>query len=264
MSAEPHAPDVPRAWHRPQGTYFLSREFQTPWRLIESARIFVNSSTCFRPGNPREVPMRRLAHVIGLVCVLSAALLTLAADDKTKQPTRKFTYIDLKDKSNQKLDELFHANAPAGNNLDCLTRGEQTLEGIKFKIGDGYIRLASARLSDKPDKVEGIKVDKRFAKLHILHATAWSTDNDTIIGEYTINWEDDTSVTIPIIYGKDVLDWWTTDDVVDASRVKVAWKGENEASKARDRQVRLYLTSWENAKSNKKVKTIDFSTTKET
>ena len=79
-----------------------------------------------------------------------------------------------------------------------------------------------------------------------------------------MTWEDDSSVTIPIIYGKDVLDWWTTDDVVDASKVKVAWKGENEASKARDRQVRLYLTSWENAKSNKKVKTIDFSTTKET
>ncbi len=210
--------------------------------------------------------MQRLAPVIGLVCVLSAALLTLAADDKNnaKQATRKFTCIDLKDKSNHKLNELFHANAPAGNNLDCLTRGEQTLEGIKFKIGEGYIRLGSARLSDKPDKVEGIKVDKRFAKLHILHATAWSTDNDTIIGEYTINWEDDTSVTIPIIYGKDVLDWWTTDDVVEASRVKVAWKGENEASKARDMHVRLYLTSWENAKPEKKVKTIDFATTKET
>jgi hypothetical protein len=40
-----------------------------------------------------------------------------------------------------------------------------------------------------------------------LHATEWAAEEDTIVGEYTVTWDDDNSVTIPIVYGKDVLDW---------------------------------------------------------
>jgi hypothetical protein len=210
--------------------------------------------------------MKRLALAIGLVCVLSAALAMagVRALDDAKQAEKKFTFIDFKDKGNHKLKEPFHKATLPGNDLDCFTPGEQTFADIKFKIGEKYIRLASIKLSDKPDKVEGIKVDKRFAKLHILHATGWSTDDDTIIGEYTITWEDDTTVTIPITYGKDVLDWWVGEDTAESGKVKIAWKGENEASKRNNRKIFLYLTTWENPKPDKKVKTIDYSTTKET
>jgi hypothetical protein len=213
-----------------------------------------------------ELLMQRPAFAACCICLAGAALVWAADSnrDEPKKEAKKFTCLDLKDKSNHQLKELFHEKAPAGNNLDCLTRGEQTLEGVKFKIGDGYIRLASSRLSDRPDKVEGIKVGKRFAKLHILHATAWDTADDTIIGEYTVTWEDDTSVTIPIIYGKDVLNWWAAEDVAESGKVKLAWKGQNAASKELNRNIFLYLTTWENPKPDKKVKTIDYSTTKET
>jgi hypothetical protein len=207
--------------------------------------------------------MNRIGIATGFACLLIAASGTSSPDDP-KQPAKKFAFIDLKAKSNLKLKDPFHAKTRPGNNLDCLKRGEQTLEGIKFKIGDGYIRLGSTMLPDKPDKVEGIKVDKRFTNLHILHATGWATDEDRIIGEYTITWEDETSVTIPIVYGKDVLDWWVAEDAAESGRAKVAWKGQNDASKGLGRKIFLYLTTWENPKPEKKVKTIDFSTTKET
>ena len=209
--------------------------------------------------------MQRLTLAAGLFLTLSFALVTAAgqAPEKPKQPDRKFTCIDLKDKANHKLKDQFHANAPAGNNLDCLPRGDQTLEGVKFHIGESYLRLASMRLTDKADKIEGIKVDRRFSKLHFLHATGWSTDDDTIIGEYTVNWDDDTSVTIPIVYGKDVVDWWAAEEI-EPSRAKIAWKGENDASQGVGRKIRLFLTTWDNPKPDKKVKTIDYSTTKET
>jgi hypothetical protein len=42
--------------------------------------------------------------------------------------------------------------------------------------------------------------------------------------EFTVTWEDDTSVTIPIVYGKDVMDWWYDDASSEPSRGKVAWK----------------------------------------
>ena len=215
--------------------------------------------------------MRQLTFLAGIVCVLCAALAAGAADKKAdkkdadKKPSKKFSYIDLQPKANHKLKDDFHSSANfPGNNLASLPAGEQTLEGVKFKIGEGMLQLGSKMLEDRPDKIEGIKVDKKFAKLYILHATGWSTEDDTIIGEYTVTWEDDTSVTIPIVYGKDVLDWWCYEGNPDPSRGKVAWKGENEGAKTLNATIRLYMATWENPKPDKKVKSIDYSTTKET
>jgi hypothetical protein len=78
-----------------------------------------------------------------------------------------------------------------------------------------------------------------------------------------VNWDDDTSVTIPIVYGKDVVDWWAAEEI-EPSRAKAAWKGENDASQGLGRKIRLFLTTWDNPKPDKKVKTLDYSTTKET
>ncbi|HEV3446423.1 MAG TPA: hypothetical protein VG099_17400 [Gemmataceae bacterium] len=209
--------------------------------------------------------MRRLVTSIGLCCFFATAL-AWAAEDKPaekKATDKKFSYIDLQPKSNHKLKENFHTDNE-GNNLASLPAGEQTLEGVKFKIGEGMIQLGSQMITDKPDKVEGIKVDKKCAKLHILHAAGYSTDDDTVVGEYTVNWEDGTSVTIPIVFGKDVRDWWYYEDTPEPSRSKVAWKGENEYAKSLNAKIRLYLTTWENPKPDKKIASIDYSTTKET
>jgi hypothetical protein len=54
-----------------------------------------------------------------------------------------------------------------------------------------------------------------------LHATEWAAEEDTIVGEYTVTWDDDNSVTIPIVYGKDVLDWSYDDGSSEPSRAKV-------------------------------------------
>jgi len=209
--------------------------------------------------------MSNLLVSIGLCCLMGAAM-AWAADDKAadkKAADKKFSYIDLQAKSNQKLKDSFHGSTE-GNTLSEVPTGEQTFEGVKFKIGEGMIQLGSQMVTDRPDKVEGIKVDKKFTRLHILHATGYSTDDDTIIGEYTVNWEDGTSVTIPIVFGKDVRDWWYYEDTPDPTRGKVAWKGSNEYAKSLNAKIRLYLTTWENTKPDKKVTSIDYSTTKET
>jgi hypothetical protein len=195
------------------------------------------------------------------LCGLVGAV-AIGADDK-KADDKKFTYLDLQPKANHKLKDSLH-NRTGNNNLAELKDGEQTLEGVKFKIGEKLLQLGSTNLQDMPEKIEGIKVDKTFAKLHILQATGWFAEDDAIIGEYTVTWDDDTSTTIPIRYGKDVLDWWFDDNSPEPSEAKVAWKGENEDSKAGNKKVRLYMTTWENPKPDKKVVSIDFSTTKQT
>jgi len=192
--------------------------------------------------------------------VLGTAL--CVADDK-KTDGKKWVFIDLQPQANQKLKDNFHSDT-AGNSLASLPTGEQALEGVKFKIGEKCIQLGSKMVADKPDKVEGIKVDKKLAKLHILHATGFSTDDGTQIGAYTVKWDDGTNITIPIVFGKDVLDWWYFDNTSDPTRSKVAWKGENEYSKSLNAKIRLYLTTWENPKPDMKIVAIDYSTTKET
>jgi hypothetical protein len=207
--------------------------------------------------------MRSYSVMAALICVLGATL-TGVADDKKSD--KKWTCLDLQPKANQKLKEDFHDNAFPGNNLANLSQGEQTLEGVKFNIGEKLIQLTSTQesVAKMPEKVEGIKVDAKIAKLHILHATGWSAEDGAQIGEYTVNWEDGSSATIPIEYGKDVLDWWCTSESGTPSRSKVAWKGENEGAKTLNNTIRLYMTTWENPKPDKKVKSIDYSTTKKT
>ena len=77
-----------------------------------------------------------------------------------------------------------------------------------------------------------------------------------------MNWDDGSSVTIPLAFGKDILDWWY--DEAAPTRAKVAWKGNNEYAKSREFKIRLYLTTWENTKPDKKIVSIDFSSTMDT
>jgi hypothetical protein len=183
-------------------------------------------------------------------------------------PTDKFIRLDLKDKCNHKLAEKFGGRRE-GNDLP-LEIGDQKLEGVKFKIGEGVIQLGSLLATDDPEKVEGIKVDETFAKLHVLHATAWGrgpnapgtdqcfVEDGTDIGEYQVHFADGSMETIPIVYGKDVRDWWYDEKDKGVTRGKVAWKGENAATKNLQAGIRLYMTTWENPRPDKKVASIDY------
>jgi hypothetical protein len=219
--------------------------------------------------------MGRFLAASGAVVLLGAVLTWMAEGDEgtarpkasdKKAPENRFVFLDLKPVANHKLSEGFHPEHPGGpdNNLKELPTGEQTFAGVRFKIADKFIQLGSTNFPNGAAKVEGIAVQSKFARLHILHATEWAAEDDAIVGEYTVTWEDDTSVTIPIVYGKDVMDWWYDDACSEPSRGKVAWKGENDLAKQQQKKIRLYLTTWENSKPDTKVKTLDFASTKDT
>lgn len=210
--------------------------------------------------------MTRILMLIAACGALSVSL--VAAEEK------KLSYLDLQPYANQKLTDNL-GSGREGNNLANLPKDEQTFEGVKFKIADGFIQLGSALLKEqKPDKVETIKVGKKLSKLHLLHATGYGNGqvigeegkegdplfiaDDTQIGEYKLHYEDGTTESIPIVYGKDVRDWWFTENLKGVTRGKVAWKGDNELGKGFGSQVRLYLTTWENPHPTKQVVSIDY------
>ena len=96
--------------------------------------------------------------------------------------------------------------------------------------------------------------------MQILHATGYIRDDEAQIAEYVIHYEDRTTETIPVVYGKDVLDWWKYPFSGEPTRGKVVWNGENEpAKKEFDATIRLYLTTWENPKPNVRITSIDYA-----
>jgi hypothetical protein len=180
---------------------------------------------------------------------------------------KKFSYVDIQPKANQKLTDNF--GRLDGNNLANLPRGERTFEDVKFKIGDSLLQLGSELFNTKPDRVDGIVVGKAFARLHILHATVFGRSDPAIpddapIAKYEVRYEGGDTETIPVVYGKDVRDWWYSADDKSVSRSKVAWKGENEVTKDKSGfqrppdGIRLYLSTWENPHPTKKVVSIDY------
>jgi hypothetical protein len=215
----------------------------------------------------------RLGHVTtgGTVTIWDA---TPLPQKPAAEQTRKFSYVDLQPRANQKLKDNFAGDD--GNSLASLPTGEQTFEKVKFKIADGLLQLGSTLWKEekperkKPDRVEGIAVGKAFARLHLLHATQYGSlygviADDTEIAQYVVHYEGGDTETIPVVYGKDVRNWWFSPNEKGVTRGKVAWKGENEATKktqdrpeAQRRQIRLYLSSWENPHPTKKVVSIDF------
>src|SRR5262245_44039612 len=191
--------------------------------------------------------MKRLLVAAMLGWVLGAAP---APDDKKLFP------VDLQPQANRKLTDN-QGSGTEGNHLKELPTGEQTFGGIRFKVGDGLIQLGSKLMDTMPDKVEGIQVGRRCAKLHILHATCFGggpnveggpgfVPDETTIGEYRVNCEDKSSEAIPIVYGKDVRDWWHVPGEKDVSRGRVVWVGDNDFAKQVNARIRLYLTTWEN------------------
>jgi hypothetical protein len=195
------------------------------------------------------------------VFLLAWAASERGSADRAPAEPKAATWIDLQPKANQKLKESF-SGAVAGNNLAELKPGSQTLEGLKFDVGEGLIRLANKSLKDVlPEKVEGIPVGARFATLHILHATAYSAADDTVIARYVVHYEDKSTETIEVVYGQDVRDWWCNDGDEEPTRGKVVWTGSNAATRASGTSLWLFALTWKNPRPARQVVAIDYLST---
>jgi hypothetical protein len=173
----------------------------------------------------------------------------------------RFFLVDLQNRANQKRVDDFHQNNLPGNNLVELESGKHQLLGIPFQVGEGVIQLGSAFLKEMPEKAE-IKVGRKFATLHVLHATAYGVNEGQVtIGGYTLHYEDGKTHTIPIVNGKDVHGWWKRPDAPDPTPAKVGWEGSNAYVKRSDNKIRLFVSTWDNPRPGLKVVSIDFTST---
>jgi outer membrane protein assembly factor BamB len=176
---------------------------------------------------------------------------------------RNQTPVDVQAHANQKLTEGYGpGEAYKGNNLAALPTGERLFAGVRWQIGPGLILLSGKATADRPAGVRGIRVEATCSRLYFLHATHWAAPEGQTVGYYTVNYEGKGRQKVPIVYGKDVSDWWYRVGAAGPSRAAVAWKGENAvAANTNGSGIRLYLTTWQNPEPARKVLTIDFAST---
>jgi len=200
--------------------------------------------------------------------LISCAVLSLVSDVAQAADDRQFVLVDLQPYATQKRDDGLGSGIE-GNNLANVPGGEQILEGIKFKIGEGIVHLGSNIVDRHPEKVEGIKVDAKCGQLHILHATCFGggpnkpgdpfyIKDGTLIGQYMVRYSDGAAEGVAIVYGEDVRDWFYVDDEAKTSRGKIVWSGENDRAAMLEAKIRLYLTTWKNPHPDKTIKSIDY------
>jgi hypothetical protein len=178
-------------------------------------------------------------------------------------PKGRLIPLDLSQQANLDLETF---GASAGSGMAEIPRGWNSFAGVKFHVGAKIIQLAGDRprggpeAEGRPDKVEGIAVNRKFIRLYVLHSGQWGGAPGMPVGEYRLHYEDGTSTAFPIIYGQDLSDWqsFAKGAAGRATRATVAWTGSNLTVSRQQKNLRLYLSAWDNPNPEKKVTTLDY------
>jgi hypothetical protein len=137
----------------------------------------------------------------------------------------------------------------------------QKLGGSIFKIGERLILLRGNLTPQYPAAVNAIPINARFDAFYVLHATMFGSgfgvNDGTEIGTYVVHYADQTAERIPVLYGRDMRDWWHDSDQGEPSRAALAWGGKNDANSA-EGAIRLFASEWQNPHPEKRVASIDF------
>lgn len=168
--------------------------------------------------------------------------------------------IDLSAHFNTSPDDDW-TNYP-GHDFQDLPRGVQSLGGVKFDVR-GMIAVASGSSLRSsrvlfPEAINAMGVHQKARQLHFLQGCAYSDKPGAKIGEYRIHYVDGQTLSAPVVYQENVLDWWTRADDAPLPKAVEAWRGANPSSRSAGRGTHLFRYTWENPLPTVEIDTIDF------
>ena len=117
-----------------------------------------------------------------------------------------------------------------GANLAPLPTGVQVFADVAFDVRgliqlSGKSALKEAKLS-LPQSVSGIRVNRRGRRLHFLHGAAWSAPEGAEIGEYVLHFAGGRTLRLPLIYQRNIRDWWLAEGDSVLVAADAAWAGD--------------------------------------
>jgi WD40 repeat protein len=144
------------------------------------------------------------------------------------------------------------------NNLADLAAPILQPEGFSFGFGN-FIQLAGkgfrvSRSRMLPRIAGWIPFNRAVSDAWFLHAASYVEEDedllDTCIGNvFLLRQTGDRAIRIPLIYGRNVWDWWVPPGghVNEAPVEAIAWKGRNPHANYHKKQLALYRSEWKAA-----------------
>lgn len=154
------------------------------------------------------------------------------------------------------------ASWTSGSEWRDTPRGPVVLGGVPFEL-NGLLRLTgrSAKNDNKGyrEEVKGIAVNRKFARLHVLHIVSYNTSQESPYARITLRYADDSTTSWLMTYGQHGRDWHRPKHEYPSAlgdpNSKVVWRGEY----SNGRTLRLFKTTFTNPKPELEVTAIDLS-----
>jgi beta-lactamase regulating signal transducer with metallopeptidase domain len=164
----------------------------------------------FRPGRRLGVPTAILIAMAGAVTLTDAQ-----SPSPTNTPLFTAIATNLPPVVTLRYTNAFAApenkDLQSGGNWAKAPRGSNVLGGVHFEV-DGLIQLAGKiSTGSKRDFREFVTLPaptNRYGSVHLLAATAWSSEPNRRVADVVWRYADGTSKRSPILYTGHVRDWW--------------------------------------------------------
>lgn len=207
---------------------------------------------------------------------LGAVVWALIVSSADAQPAgslpNKATCIDLSKRFTAYLTNSL--NSPAfvqENNLASLPSGRQVFSGVAFEVG-GLLQLSGRKIlewdrKEFPEAINGVKVEKRCQRIHLLHGAGGVYDRDGVtIAKLVLHYADKSQRELEIQNGVHVRDWWgDPKQTITGTNSVLAWTGTNPALKKYGGEnpgsLRVYKTTFENPQPGTEITTVDYVST---
>ena len=149
-----------------------------------------------------------------------------------------------------------------GNDLNKLVAESKNqtirlLDDVNYRLSlhngqpGGIVLQGNGITSTFPAQIKSIPVERYVDELYFLHTSLFGAPTGTRVGEYVVNYQDGSKVTIPLVYVESINGW---KDITSYYYTQVGWQAVNDNNDA------LYLTplAWKNLFPAKKIQSIDF------
>jgi len=128
------------------------------------------------------------------------------------------------------------------------------IDGLMCLWGQGNAKMGA----NFPEEILGIPVGRSFETLYVYHCAFFSSPNDAPVYNLVFRYNDGSSVTNQMLYGRDVLDFNTRGKVTPptGANSRIAWVGASFNSN-KSAPLRFILTALKNPQPDMPVATID-------
>ncbi len=144
-------------------------------------------------------------------------------------PASRLAHIP--ERSKQAIPDLmdlssFYTSSLQESSLGSLPLGVHAYFRAAFDIR-GTIQLAGIQPSVRPNAVHGIVIHYKGEKIDFLHGAAGLAKDDTVIGNYLLHYADGETKNIPLVYGRNIKDSFSTNSGPVLTDAAAAWAGKS-------------------------------------